>query len=693
MQIRNTTIELGSNKAIYIETGKLAKQAAGSATVRIGDTMILVTVCKGEVKNEGFFPLTVEYREKAYAVGKIPGGYLKREARPSDAETLIARMIDRPIRPLFPDKFNQEIQIVVTVLSADDQHDTESIAVTGASVALGLTGLPVNEQVAAVKVIKVGDEFIVNPTFEEMESSDLEMVVAGSASSIMMVEGGAFEISEEHMIKGIEVAHNAIKKMVEIQSKLIAEVNPTLIKFQAPVKNEDLFKAVENIVLKPLQEALNTPMVKSEHYPAMKKIKTEAQDKLQEAYPEQEALINEYFSEIEKREMRELILSQGKRIDGRKEDEIRPIYIETNLLPIVHGSALFQRGETQALVTCTLGGKSDEQRIDALKGNYSKNYFLHYNFPPYSVGETGRIGTPGRREIGHGNLAERSLEAILPTTDYFPYTIRIVSEILESNGSSSMASVCGGSLALMATGVPIKSAIAGIAMGLISDGKRVKVLSDITGTEDHLGDMDFKVTGTKDGITAFQMDIKIAGITSETMLKALEQAKKGRLHILSKMTEALSSPNDLSPNAPCISKKQINPSKIKDLIGPGGKMIRSIQEKSGVQLDISDQGEVTIMAPKKKNSEIAEKLINDLFAEIEVDKTYQGKVKNITNFGIFVEALPGKEGLVHISEIILKEGETLESSYSLGDPITVKCIGIDPKGRVKLSSKAVETSN
>ena len=688
MAIETTEIEISPGKVVALETGKLARQAGGSVVVSMGETKVLVTVCGGRESDGDFFPLTVEYREKAYATGKIPGGYIKREARPSDSEVLTARMIDRPLRPLFPEDFKHEVQIVATVIGADGKHDSEAISIGAASLAVGLSDLPLKEQVAAVKVARVNAEWVVNPTHSELEEADVEMMIAGSESSIVMVEGGAYEISEQEMVDGIMAGHVVIKKMVVAQNALIAKIGPTKMDYKEKADDAELFQKIETACIDPLKANLSIPMKKEEHYSAMATIKASVHEALDEAYPERSEEIDSYFGKIEKREMRENILSAQKRIDGRGLDQVRDLTLETQTLSTAHGSAVFQRGETQALVVCTLGSKTDEQRVDTLYGDYFKNYYLHYNFPPFSVGETGRMSGPGRREIGHGHLAERSLEPVLPVSESFPYTIRLVSEILESNGSSSMASVCGGSMALMDAGVPIKEAVAGIAMGLISDGSRVEILSDITGTEDHLGDMDFKVTGTKKGITAFQMDIKIAGITPELMLKALEQAKVGRLHILEKMNESIPAPREVSKNAPCILIKKIEESKIKDLIGPGGKVIRGIQDKSGANLDIADNGEVTISAPKRGNANMALKLIEEIFAEVEVGVTYTGKVKNITSFGLFAEVLPGKEGLVHISELDVERGTDLETVFSVGEEMQLKCINVDPQGRVKLSAKA-----
>lgn len=689
MAFHQASVEIAPGKVITLETGKLAKQAAGSCVVRLGDTMVLVTVCMGQEMNGDFFPLTVEYREKAYAVGKFPGGYNKRESKPSDKEILTSRIIDRPLRPLYPEGFRREVQIAATVINGDGKFDSDTISVIGASFANCISPIPFEEPSAAVRVIRnLEGQFIINPTFQELESSDMEMIVAGTDSSITMVEGGAYEVPESVIIEGLMKAHEAIKKIVALQNELISKLEVTKMSFSLPQPESEILAAVEENCAGKLRDTFRTPMKKADHYAAVDKIKKELLESLAERFPDRSGEISSIFKDIEKREMREVILAEGKRIDGRATTEIRPIYIETGFLPNCHGSALFQRGETQAMVITTLGNKFDEQKVDTLQGDWFKNYYLHYNFPPYSVGETGRMSGPGRREIGHGHLAERSLEPIIPTVDSFPYTIRLVSEILESNGSSSMASVCGGSLSMMDTGVPVKTAVAGIAMGLISDGNRTAILSDITGTEDHLGDMDFKLCGTKNGVTGLQMDIKIKGITAELMVQALTQAKEGRDHILGKMNEVISEPKSLSKYAPCVIKKSIPVDKIKELIGPGGRVIRGIQETTGATLDINDEGQLTITAPKRGNALMAQKMIDELFAEVEVGVQYKGKIKNITNFGVFVEVLPGKEGLVHISELNnVERGTNLETVFKVGDELIVKCIGIDPQNRVKLSAK------
>ena len=685
-------IEFADGKSIRFETGRVAKQAAGSVVVQMGDAVTLCTMCYGPEKQVDFFPLTVEYREKAYAAGKIPGGYLKREARPSDTEILCARLIDRPIRPMFPENFSREVQVILNVMSSDATFSNDILGVSAASVAVGLSDIPFEEQVAAVRVIKVGDNYIINPTNAEQEEADLEMLLAGTESSVVMVEGGSWEVSEEDIIGAITAGHEAIKKLCIGQIALVAKAGKEKFEVTTPETNQELFAKVESLTVAKLQETFKTPMVKTNHYPAMAKMQEELLAEFsEEELAENAAEIKEYFGEIKKREMREQILRDGIRIDGRKPDEVRGIEIENAVLPSTHGSALFQRGETQALVTCTLGTKSDEQRVDTLHGEIQKNYMLHYNFPPFSVGECKRVGSVSRREIGHGHLAERSLNPVLPHPEDFPYTIRIVSEIMESNGSSSMASVCGGALSLMDAGVPIKAPVAGIAMGLIADGDRTKILSDITGTEDHLGDMDFKITGTEEGITAYQMDIKIKGITPELMAEALNQAKAGRSHILGEMNKVLSEAKaELNERAPAILSMKIDPKKIRDVIGPGGNIIRGIQSNTGTDISITDDGAVTIAAPGSKAGKIALKMVEEIVAEAEVDRIYKGKVKSIVNFGAFVEILPGKEGLVHISEFGDGHVKKVEDHISLGDEISVKCIGVDPRGKIKLSLKALK---
>lgn len=702
---KEVSVTLPDGREVRLETGRLAKQAGGSAVVQMGDAFLLATVCFGPEKDADFFPLTVEYREKAYAAGRLPGGYNKRESgRPSDEETLSARIIDRPIRPMFPDNFNREVQVIVQVLSADKKFAPDVLGVSAASLAIGLSELPFEEQVAAVRVAVLEGKPIVCPSYEQMALADLDLVVAGTASSVCMVEGGAYEVSEETMIEAILAGHEVIKQLCEAQQKLVdqcAQKKMVLTPKNAGESHEALVSKVKEVIFDELYATLHTPMVKTEHYPAMAALEEKMleDERIKAIVGEDDALLSDakkIFHDLERDTMRQMILDEGVRIDGRKTTEVRPIEIELGVLPRAHGSAIFQRGETQALVTCTLGSKSDEQRFESLQGEGSKSYMLHYNFPPFSVGECKKLGL-SRREIGHGHLAERSLAAVLPMPEDFPYTIRVVSEILESNGSSSMASVCGGCLSLMDCGVPIKAPVAGVAMGLISEkgsvseGGKIEILTDITGTEDHLGDMDFKVTGTAEGITAFQMDIKIKGITPELMRKALQQARAGRLHILGKMTElGLSAPRpQVSEKAPTMIKMRIPTSKIRDVIGSGGSVIKGMQAQTGCQISIDDNGNIDIAAPSGKAADVCRRMIEELTAEPEPGRVYKGKVKTIQPFGAFVEILPGRDGLVHISELADHRVERVEDIVQVGSEVTVLCLGVDPKGKVKLSMKAL----
>ncbi|MGL1903786.1 MAG: polyribonucleotide nucleotidyltransferase [Fibrobacterales bacterium] len=686
------TVEYAPGKSITFETGRLAKQAGGAALVKAGEAQLLCTTCCGGLSKGDFFPLTVEYKEKAYAAGKLPGGFFKREARPSEAEILTCRTIDRPIRPMFPEGFMFEVQIIATVLSADPKLQSDILGVSAASLATGLSDIPFEEQVAGVRVALINGEHVINPSHTEMEDADLELVVAGTETSVCMVEGGAWEQPEEVIIAAITAGHEAIKKLCVAQTALVAKAGKEKFEFVTPVLDADIVTMVEEKTKQKLIDAFHQDMTKTNHYPEMKKIQDELLESLGEDFDEAKIpQVKTAFGDLKKNEMRRMILEEGRRIDGRKTDDIRAIDTESSVLPSTHGSAVFQRGETQGLVTCTLGTKSDEQMVETLHGIIYKNYMLHYNFPPYSVGETKRVGSVSRREIGHGHLAERSLYPILPHPEDFPYTIRIVSEIMESNGSSSMASVCGGSMALMDAGVPTKCHVAGIAMGLISEGDDVKILSDITGTEDHLGDMDFKVTGTKDGITAFQMDIKIKGITPELMAKSMTQAKAGRLHIISEMEKNLPEPRkELSEKAPVIMSFIIDQKKIRDVIGPGGQVIRGIQEATGATISINDDGQVSISAVGKEKGQKAREMVEEIIAEAEPGKIYDGKVKRVTSFGAFVEIIPGKEGLLHISELAAERVDKVEDVLNVGDEVRVKCLEIDPRGRINLSKKAVE---
>lgn len=677
-------------KKVSLETGRMAKQANGAVVARIGDTMVLASACNGkENPDADFFPLTVEYIAKTYAAGRIPGGFIKREGRPSEKEVLSARLVDRPIRPLFPDGYRTEVQIICTVISADEEYDSDVMAITAASCALCLSDMPFTEPVAAVRIGRIEDEFKVFPTLVETESGTLDMVVAGTENSIMMVEGGAFELTEEQLLEALLFAHEEIKKLVAIQKDLIARAGKEVIPFESAEIDPELKTAVENMVNDRIHE-ISFKGIKQERYSGIAALLEEVQAALAEQFPEQEKTIASVFTEIERADIRKTILGQRTRIGGRELDVIRPIACEVDLLPRAHGSSLFTRGETQALVATTLGTKLDLQHIDGIQGKYDKSYMLHYNFPPYSVGEVKRLGSVSRREIGHGHLAERSLIPVLPSEQSFPYTIRVVSEILESNGSSSMATVCGSSLSLMAAGVPIKSHVAGVAMGLIKEHDNIAILTDILGTEDHVGDMDFKVAGTRTGVTAIQMDIKIAGITPEIMKEALEKARAARLHILGIMEETIpESRKDLSTYAPRISTIMVEKDKIREIIGPSGKVIRDIQETTGTTIFVEDDGSVQIAAANKEQRDAAIRRIQGIVAEPELGAVYDAVVKNVVDFGAFVEFLPGKEGLVHISELEHKRVEKVEDVLNVGDKVKVKLIGFDRFGKVKLSRKAL----
>lgn len=683
------SMELGG-RTLSIETGRLAKQADGSVVVQYGDTVILATVVatKNAVEDRGFFPLSVEYREKTYAVGKIPGGFFKREGKPHEKEVLSARLIDRPIRPLFPENFMSEVQVIVTVLSSDKENDADVLGTIGTSAALCISDIPFAGPIAAVRVGRIDGEYVLNPTFTQLEESDMDVLMAASADAIAMVEGEAEEISEEDMLGALDFGHEAIKKIVAMQSELVAEIGKT--KREVPEKEVDeaLLAKVTTMVNEKMPAAV-TVKEKMARRDAVKVVYTEIQEALAEDYPEMERTISNMIHDVEKDLVRGMILD-GKRIDGRSLDEVRQINCETAVLPRTHGSAVFTRGETQSLTVTTLGTKSDEQRIEGLEGQSWKSYMLHYNFPPYSVGEVKRIGFTSRREIGHGNLAERALKPVIPGEEMFPYTIRIVSEILESNGSSSMATVCAGALSLMDAGVPIKAPVAGVAMGLVKEGERAAVLTDILGDEDHLGDMDFKVAGTREGINAFQMDIKIAGISKELMSEALGKARTARMHILDVMTETMSVPREnLSPYAPRITAIRIDVDDIGSIIGPGGKMIREIVEKSGAEVNIEDDGTVQIASSDEDACNTAIEMIRAITQKPEPGTVYKGRVKKITNFGAFVEILPGKEGLLHISEIDIKRVNRVEDHLKVGQEIEVKLMKVTPDGKMDLSRKAL----
>ena len=683
-------IQIG-NKTLSFETGRFAKQADGAVMARYADTMVLATVvAPKEAKDDlDYFPLQVEYREKMSAAGKIPGGFLKREGRPSDKEILSARLIDRPIRPMFPDGYHNETQIIVTVYSADQQNDADVLGACAASAALMISDSPFDGPIAEVRIGRVNGALIINPTFEELDISDMDVTLAGTDDSIVMVEGESREISEADILEALKFGHDAIKKICALQKELAAEVKVQKRPVAAPEINQEMLAGVKSIAADKIRSAVNTVLAKEERSAANAVIEAEVLTALAEKYPEQEVLIKQILHDLEKYEMREMILSKKKRLDGRGLKDIRPISIELGILPRTHGSALFTRGETQSLTTMTLGTKLDEQMLDGLLPKTTRRFMLHYNFPPFSVGEAGRLGT-GRREVGHGNLAERALKNIMPEEKDFPYTVRIVSDILESNGSSSMATVCAGSLALFDGGVPLKKSVAGIAMGLVKEGDRVAILSDILGNEDHLGDMDFKVAGTRDGITAFQMDIKIKGISFAIIETAVQQAKEGRLHKLDKMDAAISAPrSDLSHYAPRLTTLKIPVDMIGALIGPGGKNIRNIVKESGAEINVDDDGTIVIAATSKDASEKARQMIGRITETPEVGKIYSATVKKIMDFGAFVEILPGKEGLVHVSQLDIKRIEKVADVVKVGDVMEVKLMEIDDKGRLNLSRKAV----
>src|SRR5882672_10199811 len=682
-----------SNKTLRFETGKLAKQAHGSVIVRYGDSVVLVTACRAANAREGidFLPLTVDYREYTYASGRIPGGFFKREGKPAEKEVLTSRCIDRPIRPLFPSGWRYETQIIALVLSADQENDTDVLAITGASVALSLSEIPFEKTIAAVRIGLVDGAFIVNPTFQQRKESKLDLVVAGSKDGVVMVEAGAKEVTEAQAVEALDTAHAAIKQIVATIDDLAKEAGKKKLQVAKKEIGHDFYREVEEKVLVPLTEAMRI-RGKLENYDRVDEALKDLVASLPEGEVERKLEAKQIFKELKEKVLREEVLTHGVRLDGRKFDEVRPIWIETGVLPRTHGSAVFTRGETQALVTCTLGTAQDAQKIESFEGEQWKSFMLHYNFPPFSVGEVAFLRGPGRREVGHGALAERALTPMLPGEEQFPYTVRVVSDILESNGSSSMASVCGGSLAMMDAGVPRKNAVAGIAMGLVMDEKSGKyaVLSDIAGAEDHYGDMDFKVAGTGAGITALQMDIKVGGITTEVMRKALEQARRGRLHILDKMKEAIGAPRqNISLFAPRIVTIRIPVDKIRDVIGPGGKMIRSIIERTGVKIDVEDDGRVNVASADGASAQKAIGIIQELTATPELNKTYMGKVQRITDFGAFVEIMPGTDGLLHVSEIANHRVKDVRDELKEGQQILVKVINIDPTGKIRLSRKAL----
>lgn len=682
------------DKEIIIETGKLAKQASGSVTVQCGDSIVLVTATASQTEKEGidFLPLTVEYLEKTFAAGKIPGGFFKREGRPSESAILTSRFIDRPIRPLFPENYHYETQVITTVLSASAENNPDMLAMIGSSAALCISDIPFLKPIAGCRVGRINGELKINPGLYEMEHSDLELVVAASEDAVVMVEGGCEELSEEVLQEAILFAHESLKPAIQIQKELQEKVGKEKRVLAEPVLDEKITQVVKSYEGQ-VKEALGLK-VKQERYARLNDIKEEIKTKLfaeEEATTEQSLQLGKEFEELKSRLMRTSILDEKTRIDGRGLTDIRPISCEAGFLPRTHGSGLFTRGETQALVAATLGTSEDEQMIEGLLESTSKKFMLNYNFPPFSVGEARPLRSPGRREIGHGHLAERALSVMMPPVEDFPYTVRVVSEVLESNGSSSMATVCGGSLALMDAGVPLKAPVAGIAMGLIKEDEKFAILSDILGDEDHLGDMDFKVTGTAQGITALQMDIKIEGITAEIMKTALQQAKAGRLHILEKMEEALAAPREkLSAHAPKIDSFKIPEDKIGEVIGPGGKNIKAIIEETGVKIDIEEGGFVKIFATDADAIEKAKSRIKTQIQPVEVGEVYRGTVKRIVDFGAFVDITPRISGLVHISQIAKERIDKVTDVLKTGDKVNVKVISIDQQGRVRLSMKEVE---
>ncbi|MBW1700797.1 MAG: polyribonucleotide nucleotidyltransferase [Deltaproteobacteria bacterium] len=678
-------------KTIHVETGRIAKQASGSAVVTLGETVVLVTAVSTDEVREGidFIPLTVEYQEMSYAGGRIPGNFFRRDmGRPGEKETLTSRLIDRPLRPLFPENYRYETQVIASVLSTDKENDADILALLGASLALEISDIPFFGPVAGIRVGRLDGKFIANPTFSQQAESDIDLIVAGNRSGVVMVEAGGLFVSELDMIEAIFYGYEAMQPMLDVQEQLKSEVGkPKRIIPPDPV-DEDLQEKVAEIG-RPLLSEVITTADKMERQQKSREARDSILENLSEEYEGRKSDIMEAAHDLEKKMVRQMILEDGKRIDGRSFDEIRPIECVVGLLPRIHGSALFTRGETQAMALTTLGTEQDEQRIETLYGNLFRSFILHYNFPPYSVGEAKRLSGPGRRDIGHGALARRALLPVMPDKEEFGYCIRVVSEILESNGSSSMATVCGGCLSLMDAGVPIKDSVAGVAMGLVSDGNRVAVLTDIIGDEDHYGDMDFKVTGTRDGITALQMDIKIDGITREILQKALEQAKDGRLFILDKMNETISKPrSEISEYAPTITTIQIKPEKVRVLIGPGGKTIREITNTSGARIDVDDEGKVNIASADKESVDTAINMIKEILQEAEVGKLFMGKVVKIMDFGAFVEIFPGTDGLVHISQLDRERVNKVTDILNEGDEVLVKVLEVNNDGKIRLSRKA-----
>jgi polyribonucleotide nucleotidyltransferase len=676
-------------RPLSIEVGRMAKQADGAALVRYGETVVLVTaVAAKDLKlDTDFFPLTVDYQEKTFAAGKIPGGFFKREGRPSEKEILTCRLIDRSIRPLFAEGLRCETQIIATVLSADRENDPDVVAMLGTSIALHVSDIPFNGPLAGVRIGRIDGRWVMNPTQSQLEESDVDIFLSGSRDAIVMVEGGAQVVPEEEILEALFAGHEAIQPLLQIQEDIRREIGKP--KRHVPLAQLDhaVARRVEDLALTKLRQALEVPE-KLERYKRIAEVKSEVVPLALAEFPDKQKDIKGAFEELKRNVFRGLVIQKERRIDGRGLKDVRPITCETGVLPRTHGSALFTRGETQALVVTTLGTTSDEQRVDALIGEHFKKFMLHYNFPPFSVGEVKFLRGPGRREIGHGNLAERALVPVLPAEDGFPYTIRIVAEILESNGSTSMATVCGGSLSLMDAGVPVAAPVAGIAMGLIKEGEHVRVLSDILGDEDHLGDMDFKVAGTTDGVTSLQMDIKISGVNREVMHQALHQAKEGRLYILGIMNATLpAARTSVSGHAPRIITLRVRPEKIREIIGPGGKVIRGIIEATGVKMDVEDDGTVTIASIDAAASQKAVEMVQRIAAEAEIGKIYKGTVRKIVEFGAFVEILPGTDGLVHISQLAPERVRKVSDVLKEGDEVMVKVLEIDKQGKIRLSRK------
>ena len=685
----STQVEIGGRK-LTLETGRVAKQADGSVLVRYGDTVVLATVvaARSAIEGQDFFPLSVDYRERAYAGGRIPGGFFKREGRPAEKEILTSRLIDRPLRPLFPKGFRNEIQLIVLAISSDQENDPGILAMNGASAAVLVAGVPFLGPFGAVRIGHIDGRLVVNPPFADLERSLLDLVVAATEDSVMMVEAGAREVSEDTLVEAIALAHEECRALVRIQRALAQLAGKPRWEFDAAAHQDPALEAqVREAARGRVRDVVRIPE-KAQRAQGLTKL---AQEVIAAVDPDglRKAKVREYLDKLEKQEVRRMVLEDGVRIDGRKSTETRAISAEVSFLPRTHGSALFTRGETQALVAATLGTKQDEQRVETLEGESTKPFMLHYNFPSFSVGEIRRFGSPGRREIGHGALAERSVLPVLPPREGFPYTLRIVSDILESNGSSSMATVCGASLALMDAGVPIKAPVAGIAMGLIKEGERYAILTDIMGTEDHYGDMDFKVAGTADGITGLQMDIKVAGVSREIMAAALRQAREARLFVLSRMREAISEPRpELPPHAPRFVTIRIRPEKIREVIGPGGKVVRGIQDQTGVKVDIEDDGKVTLFGADARMVQQATDIIQGICKEAEVGRLHLGKVKKVVDFGAFVEIMPGTEGLLHISQISEERTRRVEDVLREGDMVLVKVIEVDPSGKIRLSRRA-----